>query len=96
MRGSAPKPIEHFTAYDLVAKWTVAKAFNRATAASAAILLDKRVRDMPFKVEAIQFDSTPAATPSPTRATTHGRGFHGEGDALRREPIGASSCGGDG
>jgi hypothetical protein len=35
---------------------TVAKAFNRATAASAAIFLDKLVRDMPFKVEAIQVD----------------------------------------
>jgi putative transposase len=47
------KPIKHFTAYDPIAKWTVAKAFNRATAASAAILLDKIVRDMPFQVTAI-------------------------------------------
>jgi transposase InsO family protein len=50
------KAIKHFTAYDPVAKWTVAKAFNRATAASAAIFLDKLLRDMPFKVEAIQVD----------------------------------------
>jgi hypothetical protein len=35
----------------------VAKAFNRATASSAAIFLDKLVRDMPFKVEAIQVDA---------------------------------------
>jgi putative transposase len=53
------KAIEHFTAYDPIAKWTVAKALNRATAASAAIFLDKLVRDMPFKVEAIQVDGGP-------------------------------------
>ena len=50
------KAIKHFTAYDPIAKWTVAKAFNRATAASAALFLDKLVRDMPFKVSAIQVD----------------------------------------
>jgi putative transposase len=50
------KAIKHFTAYDPVAKWTVAKAFNRATAASAALFLDKIIRDMPFKVEAVQVD----------------------------------------
>ena len=50
------KAIKHFTAYDPVAKWTVGKAFNRATAASAASFLDKLVADMPFKVEAIQVD----------------------------------------
>lgn len=50
------RPIKHFTAYDPVAKWTVAKAFNRATAASAALFLDKLVADMPFKVDAIQVD----------------------------------------
>ena len=50
------KHIKHFTAYDPVAKWTVAKAYNRATAASAAMFLDKLTADMPFKVEAIQVD----------------------------------------
>lgn len=50
------KAIKHFTAYDPIAKWTVAQAFNRATAASAAMFLDKIVREMPFKVEAIQVD----------------------------------------
>ena len=35
------KSIKHFTAYDPIAKWTVAKAFNRATAASAAIFLEQ-------------------------------------------------------
>jgi transposase InsO family protein len=50
------KAIKHFTAYCPVAKWTVGKAFNRATAASAASFLDKLVADMPFKVEAIQVD----------------------------------------
>ena len=50
------KAIKHFTAYDPIAKWTVAKAFNRATAASAAIFLDKIVAEMPFPVKAIQVD----------------------------------------
>jgi putative transposase len=50
------KAIKHFTAYDPTAKWTVAKAFNRATARSAALFLDKVVRDMPFPVKAIQVD----------------------------------------
>jgi putative transposase len=53
---SPTKPIKHFTAYDPVAKWTVAKAFNRATAASATIFLDKLLADMPFAVKAIQVD----------------------------------------
>lgn len=50
------KAIKHFTAYDPVAKWTVGKAFNRATAASAAMFLDKLIADMPFPVTAIQVD----------------------------------------
>ncbi len=50
------KSIKHFTAYDPAAKWTVGQAFNRATATSAALFLDKLIRDMPFKVEAIQVD----------------------------------------
>lgn len=50
------KSIKHFTAYDPAAKWTVGQAFNRATATSAARFLDKLVRDMPFKVSAIQVD----------------------------------------
>jgi len=50
------KAIKHFTAYDPVAKWTVGKAFNRATAQAAASFLDKIVADMPFPVRAIQVD----------------------------------------
>jgi putative transposase len=50
------KHVKHFTAYDPVAKWTVAKAYSRATAASAAMFLDKLMADMPFKVDAIQVD----------------------------------------
>lgn len=50
------KHVKHFTAYDPVAKWTVAQAFGRATAASAALFLDKIVADFPFKIEAIQVD----------------------------------------
>jgi putative transposase len=47
---------KQFTAYDPVAKWTVAKAYRRATAASAALFLDKLAAEMPFKVDAIQVD----------------------------------------
>ena len=50
------KPVKHFTAYDPIAKWTVAKAFNRATAKAAASFLDKILADMPFPVKAIQVD----------------------------------------
>ncbi|HXF54858.1 MAG TPA: integrase core domain-containing protein [Hyphomicrobiaceae bacterium] len=50
------KHIKHFTAYDPVAKWTAAQAFERATAASAARFLDKLVADMPFPVTGIQVD----------------------------------------
>lgn len=50
------KAIKHFTAYDPVAKWTVGKACNRATAQAAASFLDKLTADMPFPVEAIQVD----------------------------------------
>jgi len=50
------KTIRHFTAYCPVAKWTVAKAYNRATAAAAALFLDKLQADMPFTVEGIQVD----------------------------------------
>ena len=50
------KAIKHFTAYDPVAKWTVGKAFNRATAAAASSFLDKVIADMPFRLEAIQVD----------------------------------------
>lgn len=53
---AADKPIKHFTAYCPVAKWTVGKAFNRATAAAASAFLDKVIADMPFPVEAIQDD----------------------------------------
>jgi putative transposase len=50
------KHIKHFTAYDPIAKWTVAKAFERATATAAARFLDKLQADMPFPVTGIQVD----------------------------------------
>ena len=50
------KAIKPFTAYDPIAKWTVGKAFNRASAQAAAAFLDKIVADMPFPVKAIQVD----------------------------------------
>jgi hypothetical protein len=36
-RCASDKAIKHFTAFDPVAKWTVAKVFTRATAASAKL-----------------------------------------------------------
>jgi putative transposase len=48
------KDIMH--AYDPVAKWTIAKAYNRASATSAAMLLNKLTADMPFKVDAVRMD----------------------------------------
>jgi putative transposase len=50
------KTIRHFTGYCPVAKWTVAEARNRATAAAASLFLDKLQADMPFSVEGIQVD----------------------------------------
>jgi putative transposase len=50
------RAIKHFTAYDPIAKWTVGKAFNRATAQAAARFLDKILADMPFPAKAIQVD----------------------------------------
>ena len=39
-----------------MAKWTVAKAFRRATAKAASLFLDKVLAEMPFPVEAVQVD----------------------------------------
>ena len=50
------KSIRQFTAYCPVARWTIAKAFNRGTAAAAKLFLDKLVDDLPFKLEGIQVD----------------------------------------
>ena len=50
------KAIKHFTAYCPIAKWTVAKAYNRATSQAAAAFLDKLIAEMPFRIEAIQVD----------------------------------------
>jgi transposase InsO family protein len=47
---------KHFTAYDPVAKWTVAAVAGRATANLAAGFLDKLLAEMPFKVSGIQVD----------------------------------------
>jgi len=48
--------VKHFDAYCPVARWTVAKAFRRATSSAAARFLDKVQADMPFPVKAIQID----------------------------------------
>lgn len=47
---------KHFTAYDPVAKWTVAGVATRASANLASSFLDKLIADMPFKVSGIQVD----------------------------------------
>jgi putative transposase len=50
------KHVKHFTAYDPVARWTVAGVAGRATANLAAVFLDKVVAEMPFVVKGIQVD----------------------------------------
>ena len=47
---------KHFTAYDPVARWTVAGVAGRASANLAAGFLNKLLADMPFKVTGIQVD----------------------------------------
>ena len=47
---------KHFTAYDPVAKWTVASVAGRATANLAAAFLDKLLAEAPFTITGIQVD----------------------------------------
>jgi transposase InsO family protein len=48
--------VKHFDAYDVHAKWTVAKPYRNATAQNAADFLDKVTAEMPWPVKAIQID----------------------------------------
>jgi putative transposase len=50
------RTIKQFTAYDPVARFTLAKAFRHATANAASQFLDKLVAELPFPVTAIQVD----------------------------------------
>jgi putative transposase len=50
------RTVKHFDAYDVFAKWTVAKPYARATAANAADFLDKVTTEMPWPIKAIQID----------------------------------------
>lgn len=50
------RTIKQFTAYDPVARFTLAKAFRRATANAAAQFLDKLIAELPFPVTGIQVD----------------------------------------
>ena len=50
------KAIKHFTAYDPVAKWTLAHVATKASATSAKALLDKLIAEAPFLVSGIQVD----------------------------------------
>jgi putative transposase len=48
--------VKHFTAYDPVAKWTVGRVAGKASAVSAAALLDKLIAEAPFPIRGIQVD----------------------------------------
>jgi putative transposase len=48
--------VKHFDAYDVHAKWTVAKPYRHATAQNAADFLDKVTAEMPWPIKAIQID----------------------------------------
>jgi len=50
------RTVKHFDAYDVHAKWTVAKPYRKATAKNAADFLDKVTAEMPWPVKAIQID----------------------------------------
>lgn len=48
--------VKHFTARDVVSRWDVVEAHQRATSRTAAEFLDTILARMPFKVKAIQVD----------------------------------------
>lgn len=48
--------VKHFTAYDPVARMTVAQVRHQATAAAAAAFLDKVIDRLPFPVSGVQVD----------------------------------------
>lgn len=48
--------IKHFTAYDPVARFTVAQARHSATASAAALFLDKVIDALPFPIAGVQVD----------------------------------------
>jgi putative transposase len=50
------RTVKHFDAYDVFAKWTVAKPYKSATAANAADFLAKVTAEMPWPIKAIQID----------------------------------------
>jgi putative transposase len=50
------RTVKHFDAYDVYAKWTVAKPYAQATAANAADFLKKVTAEMPWPIKAIQID----------------------------------------
>lgn len=48
--------VKHFTARDVISRWDVVEAHQRATARTAAEFLDTILARMPFRVKAIQVD----------------------------------------
>jgi hypothetical protein len=50
------RAVKHFTAYDPVAKWTLATVAGRATAACAETLIAKLIAEAPFPIQGIQVD----------------------------------------
>jgi transposase InsO family protein len=49
-------PVKHFTARDVISRWDVLEAHERATARTATQFLDTVLARMPFPVKAIQVD----------------------------------------
>jgi len=50
------RAVKHFTAYDPVAKWTLATIAGRATAQCARTILDKLLAEAPFQIAGVQVD----------------------------------------
>jgi transposase InsO family protein len=50
------RPLKHFTARDVISRWDVLEAHERATANTAVGFLDTLLARMPFPVRAIQVD----------------------------------------
>ncbi len=47
---------KRFTAHDVISKWNVISAYQRATATTAVLFLDSLEQRMPFPLRAIQVD----------------------------------------
>ena len=82
------KAVKHFTAYDPVAKWTVALVAGRATARCAAALLDKLIAEVPFRIEGIQVDGGSEFRPS---SRTHAESATCASSSCRRSGLSSTA-----